>query len=198
MTFGLSAIAVAEIGVAVAGAGIAVGAYESSQQAGISSEALGLASNQNARQAYSFNQLQTLMNNPGSFFDSPVYQAAFNQGSQAVARQSAAGGFTGSTNAAEALQTFGQSFGQQQLLSQEELLASMSGANVNPASALNPASGAGAQSFNPLGTLLAALGQTGSTLNGQPGGFTPGAAGSPGMGYDYGASSGIAPVAGGW
>lgn len=191
MTFGLSAIAVAEIGVAVAGAGIAVGAYESSQQAGISSEALGLASNQNARQAYSFNQLQTLMNNPGSFFDSPVYQAAFNQGSQAVAKQSAAGGFTGSTNAAEALQTFGQSFGEQQLLSQEQLLASLSGANFNPASALNSASNANSTSFNQLGTLLAALGQMSATNNGNPGGTSWAASGGGGTG------TGSAPGSGG-
>ena len=191
MTFGLSAIAVAEIGVAVAGAGIAVGAYESSQQAGISSEALGLASNQNARQAYSFNQLQTLMNNPGSFFDSPVYQAAFNQGTQAVEKGSAAGGFTGSTNAAEALQTFGQSFGEQQLLSQEQLLASLSGANFNPASALNSASNANSTSLNQLGTLLAALGQMSATNNGNPGGTSWAASGGGGTG------TGSAPGSGG-
>jgi hypothetical protein len=150
----------------VGAVGIGAGLYESSQQQGIENQALGIASSQNSRQAYSFQQLQSLISNPGSFFSSPVYQAAFGQGTQAVTRQEASGGFLNSGNEATALQAYGQSFGASQLLSQEQLLASMSGTSANPASALGTASGAGATSFNQLGTLLAALGQSGSMFNG--------------------------------
>jgi hypothetical protein len=154
---------------AVAAVGIGVGGYEASQQHGVEEQALSLAQTQNGRQAWSFEQLQNLMQNPSSFFQSPVYQAAANEGGQQVARQEAAGGFLSSGNEATALQAYGQTFGQQQLLSQEQLLAGMSGTTANPAGALGTASSAGAQSFNQLGTLLAALGQTGA-LGGGAGG----------------------------
>lgn len=152
--------------VVVGAVGIAAGAYEYAGQHSAEEQALSLANTQNGRQTASFNQLQQLMANPGSFFSSPVYQAAFGQGTQAVERQQASGGFLNSGNEATALQAYGQSFGQQQLLGQEQLLASMSGASFNPASAVGTGSAAGSASFNQLGTLLAALGQSGSMMTG--------------------------------
>jgi hypothetical protein len=147
---------------AVAAVGIGAGVYESSQEHGIQEQQLGLANTQLGMQTQSFDQLQQLMANPSSFFQSPVYQAAANQGGQQVARQMAAGGFLNSGNEATALQAYGQTFGQQQLLSQEQLLAGMSGTGFNPASALSGASSTEGQTFNQTGTLLAALGQSGA------------------------------------
>ncbi len=165
---------------AVAAVGVGVGAYDASKQQGIENKALGIGETQLQMQEQSFGQLQQLIQNPGSFFSSPVYQAAFGQGTQATMRASESTGYTGSGNELTALQGYGQSFGESQLLSQEQLLAGMSGTGFNPASATQVASGANNTSFNQLGTLLAALGQSGSMFNGGGGGggsVTPGAAG---------------------
>ena len=146
----------------VGAAGIGAGLYEANQANSIATQGLGLAEQTQAEQMQSYQQLQALMNDPASFFQSPVYQAAFNQGSAAVSR-SANSQYGPNSSAEQAqLQTFGQSFGQQQLLSQEQLLAQMSGTTApsSPASAIGAATGANANSFNSLGTLLAALGQT--------------------------------------
>ena len=189
MTFAVTATVVGVVGI---GAGL----YESSQQQAISSQALGLAQNTQGEQMQAYQQLQQLIANPNSFFQSGVYQSAFNQGSAAVQRQQSAAGFNGSTNDSAALQAYGQSFGQQQLLEQEQLLASMSGTTSasSPASALGAASGASSASFGQLGTLLAALGQTGALgagiFGGSNPGFTPGGGGSPGMGVDFTAQGG--------
>jgi hypothetical protein len=139
-------------------------AYGTSTQAGIANRGLSIADDQRAKQDQSFQQLQDLINNPASFFSSPVYQAAANQGSQAVARQNAAAFGPSSGNEATALQTFGQSFGQQQLLSQEQLLAGMSGVGFNPAGALGTASGAASSAaggLSSLGGLLSFFGNSG-------------------------------------
>jgi hypothetical protein len=160
---------------AVTAVGIGVGAYEASQEHAIQEQALGLAQTQAQKQNTSWDQLQQLMANPASFFQSPVYQSAEQQGGATVARQMAAGGFLGSGNEATALQAYGQTFGQQQLLSQEQLLAGMSGTGFNPTSALNTGSSAEGQTFGQTGTLLAALGQSGAFGSGSGlfGGFSP-------------------------
>jgi hypothetical protein len=119
-----------------------------------------------------------LINNPQSFFSSPVYQAAFNQGTAAVSAQQNAGGFLGSSNAAGALQAYGQTFGQQQLLSQEQLLAGMSGTGFNPAAAGSSASNSAqlsAGNLASLGGLLAFFGNSQTNPGGgsSGGGFVP-------------------------
>lgn len=165
----MSFVAIAIGGSALIGAG--VGLYEGSKQGQVANTQLGLEQDQTAKQDSAFMQLQTLLSNPNSFFqNNGVYSAAFDQGTAAVARGSAASGGN-NTNAkapqgqeAVALQTFGQSFGSQQLLGQEELLAGMSGTGFNPAAAGSSASSAyGAQgsSLNSLAGLLSFFGSSG-------------------------------------
>jgi hypothetical protein len=156
-------------GIAV-GVGLAVTAgaaiYGSTVQAGIAGDAKSIAANQAGKQNQAFQQLQQLISNPGSFFDSPVYKAAADQGSKAVARTNAAQFGPNSGNEATALQTFGQGFGQQQLLGQEQLLAGMSGTGFNPASASNVASGAAqsaAGNMASLGGLMSFFGSGSGT-----------------------------------
>jgi hypothetical protein len=165
MTF--AAIAVG-VGLTVT-AGAAI--YATNEQGKIAGQELGLADTQASKQNQAWQQLQQLISNPSSFFSSPVYTAAANQGGAQVARQNAAqfGGSSG--NEAQALQAYGQTFGQQQLLSQEQLLAGMSGTGFNPAGAAGTASGAvsaAASSLGSLGGLLAFFGSSGgsATTNG--------------------------------
>lgn len=181
----------------VAGVGIAVsagvGIYEANQQAGIANSQIGLANDVNGRQAYSFNQLQQLIQSPDTFFNSPVYQAAFGQGTQAVARSEAAGGFLNSGKAATELQQFGQSFGQQQLLQQEQLLAGLSGAtsSTSPGQALAGASASNSAAAGQFGGVLASLGFASGNYG--AGGFSGGygSAGDPAWG-------GTMPAGGGY
>jgi hypothetical protein len=149
----------------VIGAGMLIGAgatiYSANKQGQIANSQLGLEGAQNARQQQAFDQLQQLISNPGAFFDSPVYKAAAAQGSSAVARETGATYGPKSGNEAQALQAYGQSFGQQQLLSQEQLLAGMAGTGFNPAAAGQAASGAvnaGAGALSSLGGLLSFFG----------------------------------------
>lgn len=121
----------------VVSAGAAI--YQTSTQAGIANRQLGIAQDQQMKQDQSFQQLQQLLADPGSFFNSPVYKAAADQGGAQVARQNAAAFGPNSGNEAQALQAYGQSFGQQQLLSQEQLLAGMSGTGFNPSTAVSGA-----------------------------------------------------------
>jgi hypothetical protein len=158
MTFAAIAVGVG----LVVGAGASI--YATNKQGQIANSQLSLAQDQQYKEDTSFNQLQELMQNPGNFFSSPVYQASAAQGTQAVARANAAGSGPNSGNEATALQTFGQSFGQQQLLGQEQLLAGMSGTGFNPAGAGTAASGAAsaaAGGLNSLAGLLAFFGTSG-------------------------------------
>jgi hypothetical protein len=143
--------------------------YSTSTQSGIANQQLALADTQAGKQNTAFNQLQTLISNPSSFFDSPVYTAAANQGGAQVARQEGAAFGANSGNEAQALQAYGQSFGQQQLLSQEQLLAGMSGTGFNPSGALGGASSATASaagSLASLGGLLGFMGTSGAAAGG--------------------------------
>ena len=180
------------IGLAVT-AGAAI--YSTSVQGGIANQELGLAQTQAGKQNQAYSQLQQLISNPSSFFDSPVYTAAANQGGAQVARQNAAQFGGNSGNEATALQAYGQSFGQQQLLSQEQLLAGMSGTGFNPAGAAGTASGAasaGAGSLASLGGLLAFFGSSGGTGTGLAGTSTSALSDS----LNAGAISATAPAAG--
>jgi hypothetical protein len=176
-------------------AGIAVGVgltlsagaavYGATEQGQVANSQLGLERQTASEQMSMFNQLQKLLSDPGSFFSSPVYQAAFGQGTQAVARAGAAQFGPNSGNEASALQAYGQSFGQQQLLSQEQLL--LSGAGVTNASspsqagnAASGAAGAAGSSLNSLAGLLTFLGGSNSGTSSPytygPGGLNPGSA----------------------
>ena len=72
-------------------------------------------------------QLSGLMTDPGSFYQSPVYQAAFDQGTQATERAINAQGLSGSGRELAELQKYGQTFGWDQLMQQVGLLSNLSG-----------------------------------------------------------------------
>lgn len=161
------------------GAGAAAyGAYNSKKQGDRLS---GIARSQNARQAHFAQMLIDLMNNPGSIFDDPGYKESFDQGTQAAERSLAANGLLGSGNAAIELQRFGQSFSSNYLRQQEQLLASLSGAQFNPAQAGTAAQGSYNSMFDQLGSLFSSLGygiggegfggSGGGTGGGEGGGF---------------------------
>jgi len=173
---------------AVAAVGsLVVGAYSASNSKKQGDRMAGLAGRQEDRQAYFANQLIELMKNPSSILDDPGYQLSFGQGLQAVERSSAAAGFTGSGNAAIALQSYGQSFSSKYLREQQSLLASLSGAQFNPAQAYSGASQSYDQSFNQLGGVLASLGYS---FGGAGSGSSSGSSGTAPTGwYDRGNNS---------
>lgn len=152
----------------VSAAASAYGAYSSSQ-AGKSMARLGRS--QANRQAYYDQQLRDLIADPSRIYSDPGYQEAQRQGVQAIERAGTLKGFTGSGNAAIALQKFGQSFATDYLRQQQSLLASMAGGQFNPASAMSAGAGADASAFSQLGNTLASLG------------YTFGSGGSGGSGY---------------
>jgi hypothetical protein len=84
-------------------------------------------------------------------------------------------GFGGSGNMAGALEQYGQSQASSQLLSQEQLLGSLSGAGnaSSPAQAISAGTGASTASFNELGAVLSAMGYA----SGGGGGGSPGLGG---------------------
>ncbi len=145
-------------GAAVLSAGTSL--YEASQQQGISSEALGLAqTTQNEQMQYN-NQLMNMLANPSSIFTNPAFTAATAVGEQGVAHQGAAAFGPNSTAEAAQLQQYGQGAGLSFLTSQEQLLASLSGAQAasSPTQALSTASGAASASAQSMGSLFYGLG----------------------------------------
>lgn len=162
-------------------ASLAVGAYGAYSAKRASDRMYSLGSSQANRQAYYDNRLRELLDNPGSIFEDAGYKEAFRQGTEAVERSSAAGGFTGSGNAAIALQRFGQAFSTDYMRQQQQLLASLSGANVNPATAMTAGAQQESNAYSQLGNTLASLGYT---MGGAGGGGKPNAGGET-----YGTSS---------
>lgn len=75
-----------------------------------------------------------MINDPGSFFQDPLYQAAFGQGQQALERSQAAKGMAGSGGAATELQKYGQTFGADMYTQRLGQLANLSGIQMDPAS----------------------------------------------------------------
>lgn len=142
----------------VAIASVAVGAYGAYNQKRAGDKMAGLGNQQARRQAYYDDQLRQLIEDPSKIYSDPGYLAAQGQGVQAIERAGTLSGFTGSGNAAIALQKFGQSFSMDYLRSQQQLLASMAGGNFNPASAMSASAGANSQAFAQLGSTLASLG----------------------------------------
>lgn len=76
--------------------------------------------------------LGDFMDNPAKFLDSPLYTAAFDQGSQAVMRGFAGEGLIGSGNMATGLQGFGMSMAFDALNKEKQFLAGLAGADQNP------------------------------------------------------------------
>lgn len=148
------ALTTAAVVTAAAGA---YGAY-SSKRAGDKMAALGRG--QARRQDYYDSQLRALVEDPSRIYSDPGYMEAQRQGIQAIERSGTLSGFTGSGNAAIALQKFGQSFATDYLRQQQSLLASLAGGNFNPAQAMSASAGADAQAFSQLGNTLASLGYT--------------------------------------
>jgi hypothetical protein len=149
----------------VIGAGAAAGAavYSTNKQAGIANRGLSIAEDQQYKEDISFNQLQDLISNPAAFFSTPAYTASFGQGTQATSRANAAQFGPNSGNEASALQQFGQTFGQQQLLTQEQFLGGMSGSGFNPSGALGTASSATNSAAGGLSSLAGLLSFFGSS-----------------------------------
>lgn len=166
------ALTTAAVVTAAAGA---YGAY-SSKKAG--DKMAGLGRSQANRQAYYDEQLRALIEDPSKIYDDPGYKEAQRQGIQAIERSGTLSGFTGSGNAAIALQKFGQSFATDYLRQQQSLLASLSGGSFNPAAAMQSGANSDAQAFQMLGSTLASLGYTFGSGSG--GGSGSGTTTSPG------------------
>lgn len=148
------------IALGVGVAGIGAGVYEASQADKLEGQALGLGATTQQKQNYYNYQLEQLMNNPGTFLNNPLFQSSLDQGLQGVQRSMASSGFGGSGNMAGALEQYGQSQASGQLLSQEQLLASLSGAGAasSPASAISAGTGASTAGFAELGAVLQSMG----------------------------------------
>jgi hypothetical protein len=71
-------------------------------------------------------QINNLIQDPGSVYNTPQYQAAFGQGSQAVNSTLAAQGLNASGNQLAALQSYGQQFGQNAYNTQLSQLSGLS------------------------------------------------------------------------
>lgn len=158
------------MGITAAIATVAVGAYSANRQASAAKRMSNLGAVQAERQSYYDAELRALMKDPSRIYSDPGYQESQRQGIQAVERAGTLSGFTGSGNAAIALQKFGQSFASDYLRQQQSLLASLSGANVNPASAMSAGGQMETAAFQSYGQLLASLGYAlgGSQGSGYP------------------------------
>ena len=101
-------------------------------------------------------QLANLLADPSSIYQTPQYQAAFGQGQNAVNSTLAAQGLNASGNQLAALQSYGQTFGQNAYNTQLSQLSGLYG----------QALGANQQSYNQLaGAAQMGLGQSQQTFN---------------------------------
>lgn len=107
-------------------------------------------------------QLQQLMANPSSVTSLPGYQANLQAGEQALTRNLASQGLTGSGTAAEAITKFGAEYEQQAFQQQLQNLMGLSGANINNADltlqALSRGMGAKSNAVNALGGAFGGMG----------------------------------------
>lgn len=150
------------------GTAVSVGAglYESNKATGIANQQLDMSKSVFGEQQGFEQQLATLVNNPSSVTSLPGYQFQFDQGSDSVAREMAAGGFLNSGNEATALTEFGQGEAQSAYQQQVNVLSGLAGITA-PTSATSAASGAGTtqnNNFNQLSSVLASLGYGGYKL----------------------------------
>jgi hypothetical protein len=176
----------------LASAGVA--AYSASQQGSIAGQQEGMAQTVFGEQQGYAQQLASLINNPSSVTSLPGYQFNFGQGTDAVTREMASSGFSGSGNEAIALTQYGQGNAQNTFNQYASLLSSLAGLSspVNPTGALGGASSANTAGYNQYGGALASLGfmagqnNSGAGLGGFGGGWGGG-----------GGSSGWIPNSGG-
>lgn len=119
-------------------------------------------------------QISNLIQNPSSIYQTPQYQAAFNQGQGAVNSTLAAQGLNASGNQLAALQSYGQSFGQNAYNTQLSQLSGLS----------NQAAGQQQQSYSQLagGAQLALQGN--QQAYGQLAGANQGALATNNQGYN--------------
>ena len=157
-------IAGAAVVAAGTGACAAIQSGKSANAANASAQTqVGMEQTQFGEQQQYAQKLQELIANPGSVTSLPGYQFNFDQGSQAVARQMAAGGFLNSGNEATALTQYGQNYAMSTFNQQAQLLSSLAGFNApaygsNAAASTNAGTNAGNSAFNQLGGVLASLG----------------------------------------
>jgi hypothetical protein len=159
-------------GAAIAGVGVqAYNAYNASQIAG-SQE--GMAQTIFGEQQGFEAQLAQLIANPSSVTSLPGYQFQLAQGTQAVARSGAAGGFLGSGNMATALTQYGQGLASSFYGQQASLLAQLSGITSasSPSQAGSVATSASANTANQTNNMLSQLGIL-SGLNAGGSGISP-------------------------
>lgn len=151
------------------GSGI-YGLHQANNLQGLSTAAIAASNPFGPYRAQYATQLGSLMTNPSSVFQDPGYQAAFDQGTQAVARQMAGSGYAGSGNEAIALQQFGQSFANNYLTQREGFLANLAGAGITP----NPGPGLSGYTagINASGNALGSLGYGASMAATAAGGGT--------------------------
>jgi hypothetical protein len=183
----MSSAVIGVTGAIVAGAAVAsagVGAYDAYSSSKQTSFADSIASTEFSEQQGMYSQLMSLLENPSSFASNPSYQFALNQGSKQVAANMASSGYAGSGNEAIALQQFGQQEAYSGLLSQEQLLASLSGLGASSSSAQNvsAATSSSSNSYSQLLSMLPILGATSGGVSSLFGGSTAGvSAWSPGI-----------------
>lgn len=77
-------------------------------------------------------QLADLSANPNSVTNLPGYKFGMDQGTQAILRNQASTGYTGSGNEAIALQKYGQGYAGQYLQAEQARLAGLAGGNIQP------------------------------------------------------------------
>lgn len=160
------------------------------QQTGLAKEMMSQANPFGPYRAQYAGQLGSLMSNPTSFLQNPLYQASLDQGMQAVTR--GMGPMIGSGNEAAALMKYGQSSAWSELTSQEKFLAELAGANITPNfGAAAEMFGAGAGS---TGIGLGGIGSLFDTFMGMFGGGGGAAAGTAGAGSALGSIGGWGDV----
>ena len=96
-------------------------------------------------------QLNTLMQNPGSFASSPAYKFAFDQGTEALNRSLASKGLANSGTRLAELVKYGQGLAGQQYFNQAALLSKLAGVDSSsPAAAAGAIASISNQQNNPL------------------------------------------------
>lgn len=140
-------------------------------------------------------QLQTLMQDPGSFASSPAYSFAFDQGLEAVNRTAAAKGMLGSGNRLYELTNYGQGMAGQQYFNQANLLATLAGATSgSPGTAGNLQAGYNQAQGQGAGQLASGVIGAASDWWNAPSGDTSSSigfgTGTGGSGYDVGGEQG--------
>lgn len=158
-------------------AGVGLTAYNTIQAGKTASTASGMAQTTFAEQQGYAQQLQALIKDPSSVSKLPGYQFQLGQGSENIARQMGATGGLGSTAEAAALSQYGQGLASSFYGQQTQLLASLSGLQVNPASMVQAATGAQQQATQSQSSMFGALG--GMIQAGRGAGWWGGSAGTP-------------------